>query len=145
MFSTSCGIYGLKLSARCLTPQLGSTEGHSFLVGTTSLREDNEIHVIDFDEELNEVKCKQVCKHPREVWSLTPSPHDPKLLFTCTSAPRGDPEDVSLWRLPDTTGGEHDVSAEAGELEEVLRLPAGSSPCRQVSEGWGAAPGLRLL
>merc|ERR1712166_526723 len=66
-----------------------------FLVGTTNLREDNELHVIEYSEASNEVSCLCVLNHPNEIWSISPCPADPSLTFTTYS--QGGKFGVSLW------------------------------------------------
>jgi hypothetical protein len=34
-----------------MSAQLGETEAHKFLIGTDSVREPNEVHLIEFDED----------------------------------------------------------------------------------------------
>lgn len=71
MFSSASSTYSLKRPARCiaaLASQDLSEEEHQgggtsskFVVGTCSLRDTNELHVLGFHEESNELLCHQVC------------------------------------------------------------------------------------
>ncbi|XP_015779964.1 PREDICTED: protein TSSC1-like isoform X1 [Acropora digitifera] len=55
-------IYGLELNARALVPQHAETDVIRFIVGTQSLKFDNQIHLIDFDGESNVIN-KSVFMH----------------------------------------------------------------------------------
>ena len=67
------------------------------------IREENEIHVLDFNEDSNEISCVQVYNHPEEIWSLDPSPRDATLFFTCYNS--GSTHGSSLWRAPALAAG----------------------------------------
>lgn len=74
MFSSASSTYNLKRPARCIAAlasteedaeveqeeQSGMASGSRFVVGTCSLREPNELHVLGFHEESNELLCHQV-------------------------------------------------------------------------------------
>ena len=49
-------IYGLELQARCLCPQAAETNYTRFLVATQSLRQENQVHLITFDDENNQLE-----------------------------------------------------------------------------------------
>lgn len=44
----SAALYGLKYQSRCLVSQLGANDKHCFLVGTNSVRESNEVFLLNF-------------------------------------------------------------------------------------------------
>lgn len=52
------------------------------MVGTCDLQQKNEIHLVEFSEESAEVSCKQSFPHEDEVWFISPSPADPRLIVT---------------------------------------------------------------
>ena len=66
-------IYGLEsqgraLTARALTARPAETEKIQFLSGTQSLRQDNQVHLLEYDEE-KDVLDKTVYLHPEgEIW-----------------------------------------------------------------------------
>lgn len=68
MFSSASSTYSLKRPARCIAALAASEEpgeeqqniSSRFVVGTCSLREGNELHVLGFHEESNELLCHQV-------------------------------------------------------------------------------------
>ena len=69
--------------ARCVEAIIGDEENHRFVVGTCAVNEQNELHLLDFVEDTNEIVCKGIYTHPNEVVHITPCPKDPNLLFTC--------------------------------------------------------------
>uniref|UniRef100_A0A8C7CZN0 EARP complex and GARP complex interacting protein 1 n=1 Tax=Oncorhynchus kisutch TaxID=8019 RepID=A0A8C7CZN0_ONCKI len=92
----------LVLQARALTSQTAESDAIRFLVGTQSLKFDNQIHIIDFDDE-NNIISKSVLQHQAgEIWHISASPADKAVLTTCynkTSESRvvtcG-----AVWRMP---------------------------------------------
>jgi hypothetical protein len=53
-----------------------------FVVGSLCLREENQVHVLDYDEASNSVRA-QLYGHKSEVWHVAPSPTNAGLLATC--------------------------------------------------------------
>jgi hypothetical protein len=53
-----------------------------FVVGSLCLREENQVHVLDYDEGSNSVRA-QLYGHKNEVWHVAPSPTNAGLLATC--------------------------------------------------------------
>ena len=49
-------IYGLELPARCLCAQVADTNNTRYLVATQSLRQENQIHLVTFDDENNHLE-----------------------------------------------------------------------------------------
>ncbi|KAJ4462739.1 putative Protein TSSC1 [Paratrimastix pyriformis] len=107
----SGSIYGLKLPCRQVGSVCGS-DTNQFLVASCSLREENEIHLVNFDGERGEVTRKALFSFPKddpihkgEVWTLTPHPSDPTLFFTCCHT--GDGRYVTqCWAMPSIDGGQ---------------------------------------
>lgn len=68
MFSSASSTYSLKRPARCIAALASIEEpgeeqqniSSRFVVGTCGLREGNELHVLGFHEESNELLCHQV-------------------------------------------------------------------------------------
>ena len=65
-------------------------ERHRFFVASACLREDNEIHLIEFNEDSefsDAVSTVATYKHPslKDVWSMAPSPVDTSLFMTSSS------------------------------------------------------------
>mmetsp|Transcript_11473 Transcript_11473/g.19495 ORF Transcript_11473/g.19495 Transcript_11473/m.19495 type:complete len:358 (-) Transcript_11473:56-1129(-) len=90
-------VYHLKFQSRCIASQVGETERNRFIVGTTSLREENEIHLIQYHEDTSDITCDRVYSHPNEIWSIAPCPHDASLFFTCYNT--GTESKGGLWRM----------------------------------------------
>jgi len=107
--STSSAIYGLTAKARCITSQVAETEKNRFLVGTLSLREDNEIHLIEVREEGGDIGVVNIFNHPFEIWALSACPSNPSLLISSYNT--GAEYKATLWRMNETP-----------KLEEVLEL-----------------------
>ncbi|KAI4898442.1 hypothetical protein NFI96_000498 [Prochilodus magdalenae] len=76
-------IYGLEFQARALTAQTAETDAIRFLVGTQSLKFDNQIHIIDFDDENNIINKNVLLHHAGEIWHISASPADKGVLTTC--------------------------------------------------------------
>jgi hypothetical protein len=74
--------YGLKFPARSISAVLGDAEHHRFIVGTHHISEQNEIHVIEFDEESNDVVCLGVFTHAPEIHTISTHPTNPDLFAT---------------------------------------------------------------
>jgi hypothetical protein len=112
MYSNASALYdGLKLPARCLAAVAGDVDRHRFLVGTCSLKETNELQLLSFQEDSNELSCVSAYSHPDEIWGIAPSPVDRRAVLTChntNAAGRGGAASksvdtafgITLWKLP---------------------------------------------
>lgn len=91
--------YQLKHQARCIAALEGDTDRNTFLLASLVLRGDNEVHVLEFNEDTNELWCQRVYAHPHEVWSCSscPAPEHLELLITTHST--GTEQQTSLWRM----------------------------------------------
>ena len=126
-------VYQLKQQARCLAALEGDTDHNKFLVATLELRAPNELHVLDFNEDTNEVRCERVYAHPHEAWCLAscPAPEHSELVMSVYST--GSELRTALWRMEGLAeaGGDEDGAAQpagappaAGQLTELLQLGA---------------------
>lgn len=115
-------IYGLEfqgrsLTARTLASRAGETDRIHFLCGTQSLHHDNQVHLLDYNEDIG-VLDKTVFMHPAgEIWHLSSCPADRDLLCTCygvVEEGRGRMA-AALWRLGQE-GEDHTPLVEAGAL-----------------------------
>eukprot|EP00118_Oscarella_pearsei_P028382 m.2026 g.2026 ORF g.2026 m.2026 type:complete len:102 (+) comp8180_c0_seq2:9-314(+) len=78
-------IYGLESQGRAISSRTAETDEIHFLVGTQSLRSENQIHLLEFDDESNYIE-KKVFVHPNgEIWQLNCSPRDKDLISTSYS------------------------------------------------------------
>lgn len=101
-------IYGLELQARALSSGSSSANDANlvrFLVGTQSLKSDNQLHVLEYLEEQHTLS-KVIFKHSAgEIWNLAASPQDPQHVLTCYSLQsptfEGQVENrCTLWKFP---------------------------------------------
>ena len=167
MWGADSAVYGLKYGGRCIVAQanppnmtgeqkdnatvnsdsdadsdsdLGLASKHYFLLGTTSLRESNEIHQVEYNEETGDLRCTAVYGHPDEVWHIAPNPNDSSLLCTTHTTMNTLKEDGSgsgsgsgngngngrrvgtLWRFP-TEAPPSDSPLKVMPLEKICSVP----------------------
>ncbi|XP_025723473.1 EARP and GARP complex-interacting protein 1 isoform X3 [Callorhinus ursinus] len=132
-------IYGLEFQARALTPQTAETDAIRFLVGTQSLKYDNQIHIIDFDDENNIINKNVLLHQVGEIWHISTSPADRGVLATCYNKPSDSKvlTCAAVWRMPkELEPGSHespdDSSSTAHSLELLCHLDDtahGSTAC----------------
>jgi hypothetical protein len=120
-------MYSLKTQARCLVAHAGDEERHAFLVGTANLRGPNEVRLLRYYAEDEELSCAAVWAHEGPVTALAACPTDAALLLTSTISPSGAPS-AAVWRLRDLPGdagpgGRHSEAAvDAGEATRELEV-----------------------
>uniref|UniRef100_A0A8C9EEY9 EARP and GARP complex-interacting protein 1 n=1 Tax=Phocoena sinus TaxID=42100 RepID=A0A8C9EEY9_PHOSS len=118
-------IYGLEFQARALTPQTAETDAIRFLVGTQSLKYDNQIHVIDFDDENNIINKNVLLHQAGEIWHISASPADKGVLATCYNK-TADGKVVTcaaVWRMPaELEPGGHESPEDAASPAHALEL-----------------------
>ncbi len=113
--------------ARAICSQRASKERHRFLVGTCSLHDSNELSVLEYREDANQIDAVSLYQHPDQIWALASSPSDPSLVITSKQAADG-LRGVTLWRMPRQTHQDMDDVGDGGgfggaeALEEVARL-----------------------
>ncbi|KAI5069568.1 hypothetical protein GOP47_0015869 [Adiantum capillus-veneris] len=83
------------------------------MVGTLSLREENEVHLVKYSASTGDVTCEGLYAHQHEIWDLASCPFDP-LIFSTVHASAGD-FGASVWRLPDH-------SKRSSQLEKLADL-----------------------
>lgn len=118
-------IYGLEFQARALTPQTSETDAIRFLVGTQSLKYDNQVHVIDFDDENNIINKTVLLHQAGEIWHISASPADRGVLATCYSQ-AADSKVVTcaaVWRMPaELEPGSQESPEDAASPAHALEL-----------------------
>ncbi|XP_065187710.1 EARP and GARP complex-interacting protein 1-like [Sycon ciliatum] len=127
-------IYGLEFQGRAVAARAGETDSIFFLVGTQSLKHDNQLHVLEFDDESNYIE-KQIFSHlAGEINHISTSVADKDLLATCHSAVVENKvkSGATVWRLPSGTpstlaldlnsSGSQIGSGTLPELERVAEL-----------------------
>merc|ERR1712087_435446 len=68
--------------SRCIEAQLGEEDRHCFFIGTHTPQPENELHLVEFIEETNEIITRNVFNHPNEIYSISSCPTNASLLFT---------------------------------------------------------------
>ncbi|XP_074516078.1 EARP-interacting protein homolog isoform X2 [Sebastes fasciatus] len=118
-------IYGLEFQARALTAQTAETDAIRFIVGTQSLKFDNQIHIIDFDDENNIINKNVLLHQAGEIWHIGASPADKAVLTTCYNK-TSDSRVVScaaVWRMPsDWETGSHESPDDSAHNPQTLEL-----------------------
>jgi len=109
--NTTTAIYDVNGKSRCLCPQTAEKQLSRFFVGTLLLRESNQIHQIEVDEEVTEAVTVATYEHGPEIWFLTSSPHRKDFLMTAYNASLE--FGASLWKIYE----------EEGKIEELFKLP----------------------
>jgi len=123
-------MYGLPTSARCAASVGACRDASRWLVATTALKAENEVHLLELEEGSNRLECRGVFAHRGEVWDVAASPNDENLFFTVFND--GGSRDAALWEANDgklnakfeTKGKQRDLrrvvwSPEAGISEQV--------------------------
>ncbi|XP_050300750.1 EARP-interacting protein homolog [Anthonomus grandis grandis] len=106
MSSENSVIYGLEFQARALAPQLAEAEKIRFLIGTQSLKQsNNQIHLVEFNEEISTVKTTVFHHSEGEIWKITTSPLDASKVATCynvVNSDNGCSFKTSILKLPES-------------------------------------------
>ncbi|XP_016133768.1 protein TSSC1 [Sinocyclocheilus grahami] len=118
-------IYGLEFQARALTAQTAETDAIRFLVGTQSLKFDNQIHIIDFDDENNMINKSVLLHDAGEMWHISGSPADKAVLTTCYSKTSESRvlTCAAVWRMPpEWESGSHESPDDSSNNPQTLEL-----------------------
>lgn len=118
-------IYGLEFQARALTPQTAETDAIRFLVGTQSLKYDNQIHIIDFDDENNIINKNVLLHQVGEIWHISASPADRAVLATCYNHTSDGKvlTCAAVWKMPqESEPGSHESPDDAASAAHSLEL-----------------------
>ncbi|KAG8632240.1 WD repeat-containing protein DWA2 isoform X1 [Manihot esculenta] len=120
MQGASSGIgYGLKYQARCISDVKADTDHTSFITGTLSLREENEVHLIRLSSGGTELICEGLFSHPNEIWDLSSCPFDQRIFSTVFST--GESYGAAVWQIPELYG-----QLNSPQLEKIASLDAHS-------------------
>lgn len=90
---------GLKYRTFALAPQTGHTTSSRFLLATSSLVEPNVVHVVELNEEDEEVVCVNVFPHSHAVSAIAASPNDASLVLTSFVSTNGECLLLSVWLI----------------------------------------------
>lgn len=98
-------IYGLEFQTRALSAQNAETDIVRFLVGTQSMKlNNNQVHLVELNDETNKIRTQVYNHNVGEIWSLQASPMDPSQLITSYSTLNDEGMSImkgALWKLPD--------------------------------------------
>ncbi|KAF3446881.1 hypothetical protein FNV43_RR12061 [Rhamnella rubrinervis] len=128
----SSGIgYGLKYQARCISDVKADTDHTSFITGTVSLKEENEVHLIRLSTGGTELVCEGLFSHPNEIWDLASCPFDQRIFSTVYST--GESYGAAIWQIPELYGELNSpqleritsLDAHVGKIKCVLWWPSG--------------------
>jgi EARP and GARP complex-interacting protein 1 len=97
MFSNQEAEVSLEAPIRTLDAVRADQVDSRFIAGSSSLRDDNHLHVIRFHSELNQLGTDAILSHPTgPVQCLCSSPNDKSLVLTVAEAS----SIATLWRIP---------------------------------------------
>lgn len=119
--------YGVKFQARCIAAQTGEKHHTRFLVGTLSLREENEVHLIQLADDGSEVSCEGLYLHQHEIWDMAACPFDPMLVATVYA--EAGQYHAAIWRIPDRALSH---STGAPQLQLAAELTGLEAPVKKV-------------
>eukprot|EP00004_Rigifila_ramosa_P023575 TRINITY_DN6637_c0_g1_i1.p1 TRINITY_DN6637_c0_g1~~TRINITY_DN6637_c0_g1_i1.p1 ORF type:complete len:360 (-),score=58.85 TRINITY_DN6637_c0_g1_i1:12-1013(-) len=103
-----------------------------FLAGTCNLRAENEICLIEYQEDDNQVICQNTFSHPHEIWHLAASPLDPSLFLSVYDTSETGYR-TTLWKLHESG---------KGKLESVCDLQGHVDVIKGV---WWHTEGKRIV
>ncbi|CAL5332047.1 unnamed protein product [Camellia sinensis] len=122
--STGIG-YGLKYQARCIADVKADTDHTSFIAGTLSLKEENEVHLIRLSSGGTELVCEGLFSHPNEIWDLSSCPFDQRIFSTVFSS--GESYGAAIWQIPELYG-----QLNSPQLERIGSLDAHNSKIKWI-------------
>ncbi|XP_057435139.1 WD repeat-containing protein DWA2-like [Lotus japonicus] len=126
MQAASSGIgYGLKYQARCISDVKADTDHTSFLAGTLSLKEENEVHLIRLSSSGTELFCEGLFSHPNEIWDLVSCPFDQRIFSTVYS--NGESYGAAIWQIPELYG-----ELNSPQLERITSLDTDASKIKCI-------------
>ncbi|KAG9446002.1 hypothetical protein H6P81_012130 [Aristolochia fimbriata] len=117
--------YGLKYQARCIADVKADKEHTSFLAGTLSLKEENEVHLIRLSPTGTELICEGLFYHPNEIWDLASCPFNPRVFSTVFAS--GESCGAAIWEIPEAYG-----QSNSPQLEQLISLNDSTSKIKCV-------------
>jgi len=137
--ASTSAVYGLTTKARCISAVIGDPEKERFLVGTLSLKEENEVHLVEVQEEENDIKCLQIYNHPSEIWWIEPSPSDPLLFFSCYNSISNSnvQSKTSMWKMKEddpVLQEQLELKGHVGDIKGVRWNPSESTEVVSLDE-----------
>lgn len=109
-------------------------ERHGFLVGTASLRGPNELRLLRYYEDEEEIEVAAVYSHTGEIAGLSACPEDASVVLTVSTSAEGRPT-AAIWRMSDLPGESSAPASGSTELapkplEQLAAFPDQPVGCR---------------
>uniref|UniRef100_A0A1D1YTR0 WD repeat-containing protein DWA2 n=1 Tax=Anthurium amnicola TaxID=1678845 RepID=A0A1D1YTR0_9ARAE len=123
--STGIVYGGLKYQARCIADVKADTGHTSFLAGTLSLREENEVHLIRLSPSGAELTCEGLFYHSSEIWDLASCPYDHCMFSTVFAS--GETYGAVIWKIPELYG-----QSNSPQLEQLVSLDGHSCKIKNI-------------
>lgn len=123
--------YGLKYQARCIADVKAETDATTFITGTLSLREENEVHLLRLSSSETELICEGLFCHPNEIWDLASCPFDARIFSTVYST--SESFGAAVWKIPELYGQSNSpqlqqlasLDSHTGKIKCILWWPSG--------------------
>ncbi|KAK6939238.1 hypothetical protein RJ641_028769, partial [Dillenia turbinata] len=103
--------------ARRISDVKADTDHTSFLTGTLSVKEENEVHLIRLSSGGSELICEGLFSHPSEIWDLSSCPFDQRIFSTVFFS--GETYGAAIWQIPELYG-----QLNSPQLERIASLDA---------------------
>ncbi|PUZ52620.1 hypothetical protein GQ55_6G285600 [Panicum hallii var. hallii] len=116
---------GLKYQARCIADVRADAGSTTFLAGTLSLKEENEVHLIRLSPAESELVCDGLFYHPNEIWDLKSCPFDHRVFSTVYTS--GEGYGAAVWKIPEQHG-----QSNSPQLEQLFELTGHTGKIRRV-------------
>ena len=124
--------------ARSLIALEGDTDRNRFVVSSLDLRGDNEVSVLEFNEDTNELSCQSVFAHPQEVWHSVSCPAPEHAELICTTFSTGSEMRSKVWRMDTASAGASADGGAAAPLQELVQLGEGVPLREHLGVVWNA-------
>ncbi|MQM10745.1 hypothetical protein Taro_043640 [Colocasia esculenta] len=115
------------IQARCIADVKADSAHTSFLAGTLSLREENEVHLIRLSPSGAELVCEGLFYHPNEIWDLASCPYDQRVFSTVFAS--GEAYGAAIWKIPELYG-----QSNSPQLEQLVSLNGHSFKIKNSSQ-----------
>ncbi|XP_071836526.1 EARP-interacting protein homolog isoform X2 [Apostichopus japonicus] len=133
-------IASLHFNSRALTSLAAESDTIEFLVGTQSLKSDNQVHLLQFDEDNNSLNKKVFRHREGEIWQLTTSPGD-RQIFASTYSKIVDNKTqfyATVWKLPEAEDDSANEPEIQGEDEHSTQAKTLEPLCQLEDRGFGS-------
>eukprot|EP01065_Artemidia_motanka_P019900 TRINITY_DN23801_c0_g1_i1.p1 TRINITY_DN23801_c0_g1~~TRINITY_DN23801_c0_g1_i1.p1 ORF type:complete len:382 (+),score=46.73 TRINITY_DN23801_c0_g1_i1:68-1213(+) len=124
---SDAAVYGLDLQCRAVASATDNAQ-HLFLLGTFSLRGQNQLILLEYREDSAFCDCLAMWKHPGEIWSLSACPSQDKndWFFSVHTSQEMSSRSATLWsKEGGTSAGLTKVQALGIPVTKVLWEPQG--------------------